>query len=191
MIKIEYAAYLHAGLTGPRTDYDTEYYQTQECKVYDAFIAGAMAPETEEFYRRKYSAICGEHDITPLPSPGDDEKLKEIIVIMLSEGHKLRAVKTWAEYHPGLGLKNSLAKINEFETLLKPIAKGDYYLSDTKRGRVPFICLRIDDVLDLVVGHPLDHPNYVDGRDRERCFKVSEEEAKHEIQACEILNEQD
>jgi len=119
MNKIEQAAYEHAGLKGPRNDYDTTYYQSQECKVYDAFVAGAMAPETEEFYRRKYSAICGEHDITPLPTPGDDEKLKEMIIIMLGEGHKLRAVKTWTEYHPGLGLKASLAKIREIEAELK------------------------------------------------------------------------
>jgi len=43
MTDIEYAAYQHAGLKGPRSDYDTTYYQAHECKVYDAFVTGAMA----------------------------------------------------------------------------------------------------------------------------------------------------
>lgn len=116
---IEYAAHQYAGLKGPRNDYDTTYYQSHKCKVYDAFVAGALAPETEAYYRMKFALVSGNYEMMPLPPPGDGEKLKELVVQLLKEGHKLRAVKIWSEYHPGLGLKSSLAKIREFENELK------------------------------------------------------------------------
>lgn len=52
------------------------------------------------------------------------------------------------------------------------IEAGDYYMSETRRGLVQFYCDKIDPVLDLVVGFPVDHKVYVDGRDRENCIKI-------------------
>ena len=119
MKKIDDAAYKYAGLKGPRNDYDTTYYQSHECEVYDAFMAGAMAPETEEYYRMKFALMSGQYEMLPLPIPGDDESLKELVIALLEKNLKLRATKIWSEAHPGLGLKASLAKIREFENELK------------------------------------------------------------------------
>lgn len=55
---------------------------------------------------------------------------------------------------------------------MNKIEPGDYYMSETTRGLVQFYCDSIDPVLDLVVGFPVDHMTYVDGRDRERCIKI-------------------
>src|SRR5665648_104072 len=74
--------------------------------MYDSFIAGATAPETEEYYKRKYSHIAGDNDCLSTNFDPWENARKEVIML-IAEGSLLRAVKVWKEANPGMGLKEA------------------------------------------------------------------------------------
>ena len=84
---------------------DVEFYNSSK---YDGFIAGALAPETEAFYKRKFSHICGEGDYNQDISEFDPHsKAKEEVMNLIRSGNLLQAVKYWKDVNPGMGLKEA------------------------------------------------------------------------------------
>jgi len=82
---------------------------------YDAFIAGATALETEEYYKSRYSHTAGEGDYSNVNIDSLENTRKEVMNL-ISSRRLLTAIKTWKEANPGMGLREAKDYI---DTLIK------------------------------------------------------------------------
>ena len=74
------------------------------CDKYDGFLAGATAPETDAYYKRKYGHTI-KNCIDDYFDPYENER--EEVKNLVASGYLLRAVKYWKETNPGMGLKEA------------------------------------------------------------------------------------
>lgn len=85
---------------------------------YDSFIAGALAPETEAYYKAKYSHIVEDNKfsqmcMTPL------EQVRIEVLELIARGSILMAVKVWREANPGMGLREAKDYIDSLRPPIK------------------------------------------------------------------------
>lgn len=84
-------------------------------RIYDAFIEGALSPETEDYYKRKYVPNICDNDLPDADFDPFKEARRQTLELILS-GNLLQAVKYWKDCNPGMGLKEA----KEYIDTLRP-----------------------------------------------------------------------
>lgn len=117
MESIKAAAKVYGGLKEDRDDFDEQYFNGSGCAKYDAFLAGAMAPETEAYYKSKFFPLLSS---APPVGPlllADYQKAE--VRMYLEAGKKLAALKLLRGYFPNYSLRQCYTAVNNYEKELK------------------------------------------------------------------------
>jgi len=110
-VKLE--AKTHGQLKGDRDDFDESYFNSHGCELYDAFMAGALAPATELYYRSKFAIESTKQPVGFLNlTMADVELMKHEAKIHGLNNGWLSAVKFVKEKCPGMGLKEAKGVID-------------------------------------------------------------------------------